>query len=48
MTAAKKDYRLPVVLDDVHKATFTRIKATQPGTKKIYYQQKSTEVVLDK
>ena len=48
MTAAKKDYRLPVVLDDVHKATFTRLRATQPGSKKIYYQQKSTEVVTDK
>lgn len=46
--AEKKDYRLPIVLDDVHKSVFTSIKASQPGLKKTFYMQKSTDVATDK
>lgn len=48
LNADKKDYRLPVVLDDVHKAQFSLVKVKQPGRKNIFYLYKSTEVVTDK
>lgn len=48
LNADKKDYRLPVVLDDVHKAQFSSVKVKQPGRKNIFYLYKSTEVVTDK
>ncbi|MEO6916974.1 MAG: glycosyl hydrolase family 28 protein, partial [Chitinophagaceae bacterium] len=44
LAAEKKDYRLPVILDDVHKSAFNNIKVTQPALKKIYYMQKSSDV----
>ena len=48
LTAVKKDYRLPVVLDDVHKSQFFRIVVKQPGEKNIFHLHKSTEVTTDK
>ena len=48
LTADKKDYRIPVVLDDVHRANFSSFRVKQPGLKDVFYQFKSTEVVTDK
>lgn len=48
LRAAKKDYRLPIVLDDVHRSVFSRIAVKQPEQKKIFYLHKSTEVTTDK
>ncbi|MBE7170840.1 MAG: glycoside hydrolase [Williamsia sp.] len=47
LTADKKDYRLPVVLDDVHTARFSSIHVKQPALQTIYYQYKSTGVVME-
>lgn len=47
MTADKKDYRLPVVLDDVHGARFSSIRVKQPELQTVYYQYKSSGVVTD-
>ena len=46
--ADKKDYRLPIVADDVHKASFRSVQTTQPGNKEVMYQYKSTEITIDK
>jgi polygalacturonase len=48
LRAAKKDYRLPIVLDDVHRSVFSNIGVKQPEQKKIFYLHKSTEVTTDK
>lgn len=48
LTAGKKDYRMPIVLDDVHAARFSSIKAKQEGQENIFYQYKSSEVTMDK
>lgn len=40
----KKDDRLPIVLDDVHNARFRKVKVEQIGTKKIYYEYKSSNI----
>ncbi len=47
--AVKKDYRSPVVLDDVHQSEFADIKVTAPGQsdkKSNIHQYKSTKIVL--
>ncbi|MDQ6815605.1 MAG: glycosyl hydrolase family 28 protein [Bacteroidota bacterium] len=48
LTADKKDYRLPIVLDDVHNSRFTQIKARQPLQQNVFYSNKSTEIIIDK
>jgi hypothetical protein len=48
LTADKRDYRVAVVLDDVHKSQFSSFKVKQPGQKNIFHLYKSTEVVTDK
>ena len=48
LNADTKDYRLPVVLDDVHGARFTSVKVTQPWQSDFFHAHKSTEVVADK
>jgi hypothetical protein len=49
LSAAKKDYRTAVVLDDVHGVTFNSLKVTEPGVKKEpVFSYKSTDVILVK
>jgi polygalacturonase len=46
---AKKDYRTAIVLDDVHDATFSSLKVTEPGSgKNPFFARNSKEVVLNK
>jgi len=40
----KKDYRLPIVLDDVHQARFSTINVIASGQKKIMHTYKSTGI----
>jgi hypothetical protein len=44
LKAEKKDYRLPIVMDDVHAAQLNQITTVQIGLKKIYHAYKSSEV----
>ncbi len=45
LTAEKKDYRMPIVLDDVHGAQFTGMKISQPNPQKQnIYQYKSSDI----
>ena len=46
MNAEKKDYRLPIVIDDVHNAQFKQLKIEQVRQKKIYYAYKSTNIII--
>jgi hypothetical protein len=48
LTADRNDYRLPVILDDVHKSQFVSMTVRQPGQNKIFYLHKTSEVVADK
>jgi hypothetical protein len=49
LSAAKKDYRTAVVLDDVHGAEFKGLIVTEPGGKKDpVYSYKSADVILNK
>ena len=41
----KKDYRSPIVLDDVHASRFAGINITQPGPKKPMHLHKSTGII---
>lgn len=44
---AKKDYRLPVILDDVHTSQFSSINIKQTGGQKInIYKHKSSEITV--
>ena len=46
LTCGKKDYRTAVVLDDVHGATFKKLKVTEPGSRKeTVFSNKSTGIV---
>jgi polygalacturonase len=45
LTCEKKDYRQPIVLDDVHQSQFSSMHIKQPGQKKNIYQHKSTGIV---
>jgi len=42
----KKDYRLPLVLDDVHGALLKKISFEQAGQKKLLYDYKSTNITV--
>lgn len=46
LTAAKKDYRPAVVLDDVHKAAFAGVKVMEPLKKAAFYQHKTTDITI--
>jgi hypothetical protein len=48
LKAEKKDYRVPVVLDDVQNATFTSFSVKQPNVKDVFYVHKSTGITIDK
>ncbi|WP_243732202.1 glycoside hydrolase family 28 protein [Pedobacter duraquae] len=47
MTAEKKDYRLPIVMDDVHDAQLKKITFEQINQKKLLYAYKSTNVTVN-
>jgi len=44
LSCEKKDYRTPIVMDDVHKAQFALINIKQPGKKKVIHSYKSTGI----
>jgi hypothetical protein len=46
MVCSNKDFRLPVVLDDVSQSTFSDLKVVQEGVKKTIYQNNSKEIVV--
>lgn len=46
LTADKDDYRLPVVLDDVHQSRFADVNAKPAGQKKVIHQYKSTGISM--
>lgn len=45
--AEKKDYRLPIVMDDVHGAQLKKVTFEQPGQKKLLHTHKSTNVTVN-
>lgn len=45
LNCEKKDYRMPVVLDDVQGAQFTSLQIQQPGPKKIMHTYRSSGIV---
>ncbi len=47
LKAEKKDYRLPIVMDDVHNALLKKIKFEQIEQKKLLYTYKSTNVTVN-
>lgn len=47
MTAEKKDYRLPIVMDDVHDAQLKKITFEQINQKKLLHTYKSTNVTVN-
>lgn len=48
ITCKEKDYRTPVVLDDVHKIIFKDLKVKEPGKKKnSVFSKNSTDVDID-
>lgn len=46
LKAEKKDYRLPIVMDDVHEAQLKKISFEQIGQKKLLHTYKSTGVTV--
>jgi polygalacturonase len=46
LSCKKKDYRIPLVLDDTHQSKFISLKLKQPDKKKEFYLNKSTEIVI--
>jgi len=46
LSCVKKDYRTAVVLDDVHHSEFRSTAVKDPGTKKSFYQYRTTGVVV--
>jgi len=46
LKAEKKDYRLPVVMDDVHVAHLKKITFEQIGQKQLLHTYKSTDIVV--
>lgn len=42
----RKDFRMPIVLDDVSQSTFSGLKISQQGKKKDIYQNNSKEIVI--
>ncbi|WP_017258758.1 glycoside hydrolase family 28 protein [Pedobacter arcticus] len=47
LTAEKKDYRLPIIMDDVHGAQLKKVTFKQIDQKKLLYTQKSTNIKVD-
>lgn len=45
LSAAKKDYRTAIVLDNVHQSTFQSLQVKEPGNKKSLHMHKSTGIV---
>ncbi len=48
LTADKKDFRMPIVTDDVQSSTFSGIKIKQPSEGNSYHFYKSSDVSIDK
>ncbi|MGB9907822.1 MAG: glycoside hydrolase, partial [Candidatus Saccharicenans sp.] len=49
LVAAKKDYRRPIVLDDVHNMRIKGLQVQEPGPKKDpVYIHKSTDIKVEK
>jgi len=48
LKAKKKDYRLPIVMDDVHNAQFNKIEIEQVNQEKLYHDYNSTDILLSK
>lgn len=46
LICGKKDFRMAVVLDDVHGATFKLLKVKESGKKQSVYSNKSTNIVI--
>ena len=46
MVCERKDFRIPVVMDDVTLSSFTGFKITQSGKKKSFYQNNSTGNII--
>lgn len=46
VSAAKTDFRTPVVLDDVHKASFKKLTVKEPESKKKVFTYNSSEITL--
>lgn len=46
LICTNKDFRVPVVLDDINQATFTGLKVVQPGVKKTIFQDNSKGIVV--
>jgi hypothetical protein len=46
LKAEKKDYRLPIVMDDVHDAQLKKVTFEQIGQKKLIHTHKSTNVTV--
>lgn len=44
LTCAKKDYRTPIVTDDVQTASFKNVKVTVPDKKKVIYSYRSSAI----
>jgi hypothetical protein len=47
LTAEKKDYRLPIIMDDVHGALLKKVTFEQIDQKKLIYTQKSTDIKVN-
>jgi polygalacturonase len=47
MVCERKDFRMPVVLDNVNQSSFTGLKITQEGKKKEFFQNSSTGNSID-
>ncbi len=46
LKAEKKDYRLPIVMDDVHGGALKKVTFEQIGQKKLIHTHKSTNVTV--
>jgi hypothetical protein len=44
MISSKKDYRMAIVLDDVHDSRFISPVVQEPGRKNIFFQYKSANI----
>lgn len=44
----KKDFRVPVAIDDVHKATFRNVTFKQPDSSKFYYKHNADNIKIIK
>jgi polygalacturonase len=46
LSCSKKDYRAPIVLDDVHHSEFNAMNVREPAGKKAFYQYHCTEIIF--